>query len=136
MGKDVGVDGFILDVMRSRDTGTAPFIDYYQMCTNSVVKNWKDLKSHFETDHFELMQQLYKDVSDIELMVGILLEKRRGNFIGKIGGCLVAEQFYRYRYGDRFFYAHPNNPYPFSSSLVNALCFSTYFPILNEIILL
>ncbi|XP_055325439.1 peroxidase-like [Sitodiplosis mosellana] len=28
-GKDVGVDGMILDIMRSRDSGTAPYIAYY-----------------------------------------------------------------------------------------------------------
>lgn len=116
-GNEVGLDGFILDVMRGRDAGTARFIDYFPMCMNRKIKKWKDLEKFFETNHFDLLKSFYVNVNDIELMVGILLERRRGNNIGKIGGCLVAEQFYRYRYGDRFFYAHPNNPHPFTSGM-------------------
>lgn len=70
---------------------------------------------YFEKEHFELLQQLYENVKDIELMVGILLKKRCRNLMGKISGCLVAEQFYRYKYVDRFFYSHNNNPHKFST---------------------
>lgn len=117
-GYDVGVDGLILDIMRSRDSGTAPYISYYRMCLSKKIKSWNDLKPYFERDHYKLLKRLYRNVNDIEPMVGILLEKRRGNFIGKIGGCLVAEQFHRFKYGDRFFYSHRDNPHRFSKGFV------------------
>lgn len=113
--EDVGVDGLILDVMRSRDSGTAPFISYYKICgDNREIKSWNDLKPDFEEDHFNLLQTMYGDgkdtFKDIDLMIGILLERRCRNLMGKIGGCLVAEQFRRFKFGDRFFYTHSNNP--------------------------
>lgn len=115
--QDVGVDGFILDVMRSRDSGTARFIDYYGMCQSKKINNWEDLESDFENEHFKLLKEMYTHVRDIDLMVGILLEKRCGNLMGNIGGCLVAKQFSNFKYGDRFFYSHRNNPHSFTPGM-------------------
>lgn len=117
------MDLSILDIMRSRDAGSPPFIDFFPRCLKNVIKTWKGLKSYFEEDHLALLQQMYNKVEDIELFTGILLEKRNGNSLGKIGRCLVADQFHRYRYGDRFFYAHTNNPRKFSSGSLNSIQF-------------
>lgn len=115
-GKEAGADTFLHDVMRGRDGGLRSFIDYFPLCLSRKIECWCDLKAYFEKDHFELLRKIYKNFKDIELMVGVLLEKRYGNEMGKIGGCIVAEQFYRHKYGDRFFYSHPNGPYPFTKS--------------------
>lgn len=114
-GKEAGADGLLLDVMRSRDGGTAPFIEFYKLCSSKEIKSWDDLEPYFEPAHFELLRSFYENVGDIDLMVAILLEKRCGNFIGQIGGCIMGEQFNRYKYGDRFFYTHSNNPHEFTS---------------------
>lgn len=133
-GKKVGVDGMILDVMRSRDSGTAPYIDYYPMCVSVQIKCWTDLEPYFEKKHFQLLMKMYANVKDIDLMIGILLEKRYGNEMGKIGGCLVAEQFNRFKYGDRYFYSNSNNPHKFSKgslSLKSVLKISLFLLLLQ-----
>lgn len=116
-GKEAGADTMIIDVMRDRDVGSAPFIDYYEMCFSKKIETWQDLEPYFEKEHFKMLQQLYKNVRDIEIMIGVLFEKRKENYMGKISGCITAEQFYRYKYGDRFFYTHRNSPHKFSTSI-------------------
>lgn len=115
-GKEAGADTFAHDVLRGRDAGLHPLIRYYLLCFGIKIKCWSDLKRYFEKEHLELMQKMYKNVEDIDLMIGILLEKQCGNLMGKIGGCLVAKQFYRFKYGDRHHYSHPNGAYPFTKS--------------------
>jgi peroxidase len=51
--------------------------------------------------------QLYPTVDDIELYVGGMLEmKAKDALVGPTFQCLIAEAFYRYKFGDRFFYEH------------------------------
>lgn len=119
-GHVVGVDGLMLDIMRNRDGGVPPFIDYYPMCLNINIESWNDLRPFFKRSHFKLLRQLYEKVEDIEFMVGLLLEKREdgGNTMGKIGRCIVAKEFYNKKHGDRFFYTHQNVPHRFSKGLI------------------
>lgn len=119
-GENVGLDGFIIDIMRSRDSGIAPFTKFVERCMSKKVDSWDDLQPFFESKHFKLLHKMYADVNDIDLIAALLLEKRCNNLIGTIGGCIMAEQFYRYKYGDRFFYSHPNNPHPFTPGLNDA----------------
>lgn len=94
--------------MRSRDSGTAPYIDYIDFCSAKKIKQWSDLKEYFKDKEYNALRNLYEDVRDIDLHVGLLLEKHSKNMIGEIGSCIIADQFHRLRYGDRFFYSNPN----------------------------
>lgn len=76
---------------------------------------WEDLRPHFEETYLNLLKTLYKDVGDIDLMTGVLLEKHKKNCFGKIGRCIVAEQFHRLKYGDRFFFTHTSQPHTFTA---------------------
>lgn len=128
-GQEVGIDGLLLDIMRTRDGGVAPYIDFYPMCLNKKIESWSDLEPFFEKSHFKLLRQLYKNIRDIDLMVGILMEKRNKNqnMLTKIGGCIVAKQFFNFKYGDRFFYSHHNNPNRFSKGVHFDLFTCLYF---------
>lgn len=59
------------------------------------------------------MQRLaatYEDVDDIDLTVGGSLEKLvPGTLAGPTFLCILTEQFYRTRVGDRFFYENHEN---------------------------
>lgn len=51
-----------------------------------------------------LLKKFYADVVDIDLIVGSLLEKpAEGAMVGETARCIIADGFYRIRYGDRLF---------------------------------
>lgn len=114
----VGVDLFIVDVMRSRDCGSAPYISYFLPCFSKTIKTWKDLKPYFDKENYKILRRLYKEPCDIELLIGMLWEKRSANLMGKISGCLVGKQFNRFKFGDRFFHSTCSGPNKFLKGLL------------------
>lgn len=103
--------------MRSRDAGTSPFVDYVEFCSSKKINHWNDLRPYFNDKSLKALRSLYDDVRDIDLLDGLLLETHSKNQIGQIGSCINADQFYRLRYGDRFFYSNPKNPNKFSAGM-------------------
>lgn len=65
-----------------------------------------------------ILQKIYESVFDIDLVVGLLLERNSHQYTGPVARYILEEQFYRFRYGDRFFYSHENNPYPFTEGMI------------------
>ena len=62
-----------------------------------------------------LLERVYKDPRDIDLLVGGLSEvPENGAMLGPTFSCIVSDQFMRLRYGDRYFYLNQNQPAPFS----------------------
>lgn len=116
-GKAAGVDELLMDITRSRDAGNAPYRNFFKRCSLPKIRKWKDLRPYFDDINYMLLRKFYKNVADIDLMVGVLLEKRCETQAGPIATCIISEQFYRFRYGDRFFYSNENRPYPFTKRL-------------------
>lgn len=109
---DVGVDLFVLDVMRSRDCGHESFTKYLQRLFNVNVQSWKDIESYFEPKALALLQKYYLSVFDIELYVGLALGKPTTT---SPGPEILAKQFYQFKFADRLFYSNRENPYPFTN---------------------
>lgn len=56
----------------------------------------------------EQLKQLYKSWDDIDLIVGMLMERYLANsIIGPTAACIIKEQFIRTKLGDRHFYDQP-----------------------------
>lgn len=52
----------------------------------------------------KLLSKFYADVADVDLLVGCLLEPTvDDSMVGETTRCVLADGFYRLRYGDRFF---------------------------------
>lgn len=65
------------------------------------------------------LAEIYEEVDDIELYVGGMLENPvQDAMVGPTFQCLIAEAFYRYKYGDRFFYEHRNVMGQFSKGII------------------
>lgn len=109
------MDLFSADVMRGRDFGLAPYVEYFSWCGTKAIKKWQDLKQYFSDEHFELLQRIYANPKDIDLLVGVLFERKQYGVYGKIGACIVAEQFSRLKFGDRFFYTNRAHRKPFTT---------------------
>lgn len=77
------------------------------MYTNLHVQLW--------FQDISLLKKHYHSVDDIDLMVGILLEKLSdGAVVGPTARCLIADSFYRLKAGDRFFYDVQGQPGSFT----------------------
>ncbi|XP_037027256.1 peroxidase-like [Bradysia coprophila] len=114
----MGVDLHSIDIKRARNHGVPSFVDYIPYCTNRLarISSWSDLYPYFNRDSLETLQTVYESPKDIDLLVGLIGERRNDRYamFGKIGSCIVAEQFKRYKFGDRFFYQWTDGLYPFT----------------------
>lgn len=124
----VGIDEMLFDIMRSRDSGHQPYIKYLERCFDVKIRSRKDIVPYFDSKALEVLKRIYKNVFDIELMVGVLLEKRDGAVVGKTTSFIIAKQFYRLKFADRFFYSNPKSPYPFTKcKYVNESPVNSYY---------
>lgn len=58
---------------------------------------------------------MYECVDDVDLFVGGSMERAvQGSILGHTFQCIVGEQFYRTRVGDRFFYDNSEMIHSFS----------------------
>lgn len=116
--RGMGVDLFSIDIKRARDHGVPPYHAYISSCTNSQtqINTWADLDPYFTPASSKILQAIYKSPRDIDLLVGVLGERRQTAYtlLGKIGSCIITEQFKRFKYGDRFFYQWTDVPYAFT----------------------
>lgn len=107
----VGQDLFGTDIMRGRDHGLQPYTVRYSRCMNKTINSWNDLNSIFGVQRTKLMQNIYKNIHNIDLLTGLMAElPTYGLGGGPVFACLWAEQFKRLKDGDRFFFAHTNTP--------------------------
>lgn len=103
---NTGVDLLSVDVFRERDVGVPPYYAYVEYCEGFDVRSWSDLGPYFTPDILNLLQRIYESVFDVDLFTGTLLEKKEETvFYGRVGRCVIAEQFQRFKFGDRFFYS-------------------------------
>lgn len=112
--RGMGTDLLSIDIQRGRDHGIAPYHQYYSRCMKTKVRNWNDLRPSFSHENILILSRIYESVFDLDLIVGVMLEKKVYNLVGDVARCLMAEQIYRLKYGDRFFYKFTNNPRPFT----------------------
>ncbi|XP_055330843.1 peroxidase-like [Paramacrobiotus metropolitanus] len=102
-----GLDLPAIDIQRGRDHGLQPYVKYRELCQLRVPKNFLDLKRMriMPEPVVDRLAKVYNSVEDIDLFVGGTVENHVAN--GRVGptfACIIGEQFYRLRYGDRFWY--------------------------------
>lgn len=66
------------------------------------------MKNH-ALQNINLLASLYEHVDDIDFYAGGMLEKKKpGAILGHTFQCITGEMFFRWKYGDRFFYEFGN----------------------------
>lgn len=101
------MDGLSLDIQRGRDHGLPPYVDCREYCGLSKVSRFEDLASSIPEDTLQDLRSVYGNPRDIDLLVGALAEKPvDSSLLGPTFTCLIREQMYRTRVGDRYFYTH------------------------------
>lgn len=76
----------------------------------------------------QILKKLYATVNDIDLHVGALLETpEEGSMVGPTTRCILSDSFFRYKYGDRFFYDVQGQPGSFTPGIIfSILVIPTY----------
>lgn len=110
-----GGDLRALDVQRNRDHGLASYNDYREFCGMRRAQRWEDFLDLLSAKSVENLEALYASVDDVDLTVGGSLEAHvEDTLAGPTFLCILTEQFYRTRVGDRFFFERGNKETAFS----------------------
>ena len=76
------------------------------MCGLPKAKKFGDFSDLISEDKVSQLAKTYKHVDDVDLYLGGLLEKpMSGSMLGQTFTCLISDQMYRTKMGDRFFYS-------------------------------
>lgn len=127
-----GLDLVSLNVQRGRDHGLPGYTKWRQHCGLEKPQEFDDLKEFMDSNSLSNIKAIYRNVDDIDLYTGALSEKPlEGSILGPTITCLLLDQFYRIKHGDRFWYENPQKPQSFSpeqlmelrkTTLANIIC--------------
>ncbi|XP_023939635.2 peroxidase-like [Bicyclus anynana] len=103
------------DLQKNRFLGIAPYVDYRRYCFGEVIRTFDDLLRAIDPERIELLKELYDDVTDIDLMAGMWVERpiSRGRAPATFY-CLTVEQLVRTVASDRHWYERHNRPNAFT----------------------
>lgn len=119
-GADAGVDLASFNIQRGRDHGLPPYNDYLFACGGSRLNSFADLLTTTrDQEMVDRFQDAYRDVNDIDLWPGGISEWPINDGEGIVGptfACIIARNFRRVLYGDRFFFTHANQAGSFTAN--------------------
>uniref|UniRef100_A0A2M4ABL8 Putative peroxidase n=1 Tax=Anopheles triannulatus TaxID=58253 RepID=A0A2M4ABL8_9DIPT len=104
-----------LDIQRARDHGLPSYNKFREWCGLGKIKSFAEFGSRLNSPQLPaLFASVYKSVDDVELTVAGFFEKHLENSqAGETFQCILEEQFYRTRVGDRFFFETNEKPLRF-----------------------
>ncbi|KAL7016140.1 hypothetical protein ACKWTF_009936 [Chironomus riparius] len=104
-GMPFGADLRAIDIQRNRDHGLASYNDFREFCGIRRASSWDDYLDLISQRDVDNLRSLYVSHEDVDLTVGGSLEAHvNGALAGPTFLCILTEQFYRTRVGDRYFF--------------------------------
>ncbi|XP_022826385.1 peroxidase-like [Spodoptera litura] len=132
-----GLDVLAVDIQRGRDHGLPGYIQYRTLCGLPAVSSFQQLSDVMPEETIEKLAKLYEHPGDIDLVIGLMAESPvPGSLLGPTAICIIKEQLWRTKAGDRYFYSHQDEAGKFTkrqlaeikrSSLARLLCDNTSF---------
>ncbi|XP_017785895.1 PREDICTED: peroxidase [Nicrophorus vespilloides] len=117
-----GADLKAIDIQRNRDHGLASYNDMRHFCGLPKAHTFDDFTDVISKENVQKLAALYPDPDDVDLTVGGSLEAHvPGTLAGPTFLCILTEQFFRTRAGDRFWYEHSEHNNGFTLSQLNAI---------------
>ncbi|KAL7647414.1 UNVERIFIED_CONTAM: hypothetical protein RMT77_001010 [Armadillidium vulgare] len=107
-----GSDLHARNIKRGRDHGIPGYIFWFNRCAEKhqkpLIETFEDLCNYMPNSVVDTFKELYENVEDIDLFpAGIAEFEVPGGLIGPTFACIIAEQFYHIKYGDRFWFENP-----------------------------
>ncbi|KAG8226521.1 hypothetical protein J437_LFUL006911 [Ladona fulva] len=113
--KAYGLDLASLNVQRGRDHGLPSYVKWRKFCGLSTPKDFSDLQGKMDDAALQRLATLFKSVEDVDLYSGSLSEIPIGEgLLGPTFSCLIADQFVRLKFGDRYWYETFEQPQAFT----------------------
>ncbi|XP_034944440.1 peroxidase-like [Chelonus insularis] len=101
----LGSDLKALDIHRGRDHGLPTYNDYRSFCGLKRAQTWSDFADWISPKNIQKLIQLYESPDDVDFVVGGSLEENSEDALtGPTFLCVIIEQFYRTRVGDRYWF--------------------------------
>ncbi|XP_013173904.1 PREDICTED: peroxidase-like isoform X2 [Papilio xuthus] len=102
-----GLDVLAIDIQRGRDHGLPGYVQYRTLCGLPHATDFQQLSDVIPQQTVDKLSKLYDRAVDIDLVVGMMAETPLpGSLLGTTATCLIKEQLWRTRSGDRYFYTH------------------------------
>ncbi|XP_037094232.1 peroxidase-like [Pollicipes pollicipes] len=133
-GAPSGLDLIALNINRGRDHGLPTYVTALENCLErSLDGEWSSLAPFFDPKVLQSLQSVYDSIYDIDLFIGGVAEKRKpGALVGEVFQCIIGEQFFVTRYGDRFFHDNGDMPHSLSFRQVREIQQSSWARILCD----
>jgi len=110
-----------INICRGREHGIPSYNTFRDYCNLTRAYYFEDFGDSINYEGIKLLQNLYKNVDDVDLFVGLNLEDPiPGGLIGPTTACLLGIQFKVLRDGDRFFYANPTALTDFQRGVISS----------------
>ncbi|XP_054281267.1 peroxidase-like [Macrosteles quadrilineatus] len=110
-GRKFGIDLESTDIMRGRDHGLPSYNTVRKACGMRRARHFHEFEDTMTKSAWKQLEHFYEHVDDVDLYVGGVMEDLVPNaLVGPVFQCIVAEQFRRWRNGDRFFYEFGGQP--------------------------
>ena len=102
-GQPSGLDLVSLNINRGRDHGLPGYVTALENCLErTITGSWEVMGEFFEPQVLRALQEVYQSIFDIDLYIGGISEKKApGAQVGPVFQCIIGEQFFGTRYGDR-----------------------------------
>ncbi|GIY63243.1 peroxidase [Caerostris darwini] len=124
-GVPYGSDLCAIDMQRGRDHGLPAYVYLVSFCSGGQINitSFDDIPPFvMSPENVDLLRQNYKDVRDVDLWVGVQMEKHvPGAEISPTAACIIGKQFHLAKFADRYFFEHVGEAPSFTPAQRNAL---------------
>ncbi|XP_075146789.1 chorion peroxidase [Haematobia irritans] len=104
-----GLDLAAFNIQRGRDQGLRSYNDYMELMGNRRIHRFEELPPEVGRK----LSLVYHHPDDVDLWVGGLLENSvEGGIVGATFAEIIADQFSRFKFGDRYYYEYNSGTNP------------------------
>ncbi|KAJ8733043.1 hypothetical protein PYW07_015642 [Mythimna separata] len=103
------------DLNKGRNFGLAPYVHYIHHFTGIKITNFKELVRFIPEEYIVILERLYENVEDIDLLAGMWCSKMMdGGHIPELLAYILNDAWYKAVRSDRHWYERKDRPHAFT----------------------